>query len=114
MTVRRVDGTMEFDAETDAYSILCEQARAALKSLGKLAGKRMQSRDVFGLLVTIKDKGALGVELTPTVVVPVDPELAGALAFGGLMALREHDPKAFAVAIRRLTDAGILRTPSRA
>jgi hypothetical protein len=108
MRVHRNDGTSEFDVGTDAYSILIEEVRVGMASLGKLDDGRLHARDVLAGLSTIKDKKARGLELTTTVTVPLDPELAGAMLFHLVVSVRQKNPAAYAVLIRRLGDAGLL------
>lgn len=107
MEVRRADGTVEFDAGTDGYAILLERLRAMVRSLGKLTRAETMSRHAVGLLVTAPPVGRAGIEMTPTVLSCTDPEIAGALWYGGLLSLKKHDPAAFAVLMRRLKDAGL-------
>ena len=109
LKVTRADGSLEFDAGTDPYPRLIAQARGALISLGKIAPNRVHSRHVVGLLVdTPPANGKL--DLTCTVVAPSDPELGGAILFGGLVMLKKHHPAVFAAAMRRLRDAGLVDT----
>lgn len=108
LQVQRVDGTLEYDAGTDAYALLVERARAALASLAKLDQGRMHSRHVCGLLVAAPAVRAGALETTSTVVAPTDAELGGAMLFLGLVALRKHSPGVFAHAMTRLRDAGLV------
>ena len=106
LTVKRADGTIEYDGDTDAYALHVEHVRARVRSLAQLPEARYHSRHVASLFVTAPRLTLGDIELTPTVLTPSDPEISGALVFGGLMAMRAHDPAGFAVVMRRLRESG--------
>lgn len=107
MRVRRVDGTIEFDAGTDAFAVLVQEIRDRVMSIAKLAPEKMGRRRVVATVATLEEKPG-GVEVTPTITTPGNGLLAGEALFGTLMAVRAQNPAAFARLIQRLRDEGLL------
>lgn len=107
--VKRNDGTIEYDSETDAFAMHVEDIRARIRSLVALPAHRFMRRKVVAMVCTATENGSQ-LELKPTTLTPTnDPELSGRMVFGLLVYMRKNDPAGFAKAMELLRDNGLVQ-----